>query len=182
MLITKLKSIRKALKIWHKGLRNITNTLEYTKLVIQFLNFFEEARDLTIQEWNFRDILLSRVQHLLNLQQTYWKQRGTTKWATIGDTDSKFFHVNATIRHRHNSITSVRDNNDQRVFIHNDKADVLFEFYKDRLGISEHQMMVFDLPSLLRPINGLSSLEEPFLPDEINSIVSSLPSEKSPRS
>ncbi|KAL5678574.1 hypothetical protein ACJX0J_014705, partial [Zea mays] len=33
------------------------------------------------------------------------------KWATLGDAGTKFFHANATIKHRHNLILSLEDDN-----------------------------------------------------------------------
>jgi hypothetical protein len=48
---------------------------------------------------------------MLEWQRLYWKQRGTIKWVTSGDARKKFFHANATIRHRQNLITSLEDDN-----------------------------------------------------------------------
>ena len=49
------------------------------------MDFIEESRDLTIQEWNFKDVLVHYLQVLLSNQRVYWKQRGQIKWATLGD-------------------------------------------------------------------------------------------------
>jgi hypothetical protein len=40
-------------------------------LSIQFLDFIEEARDLIIQEWNFKYLLVHRMENLLELQKIY---------------------------------------------------------------------------------------------------------------
>lgn len=71
MLMSKLRRTRTALKIWHESLPNIASIIENTKLVIQFLDHVEETRELIIQERNFRDILLCKMQDLFNLQKIY---------------------------------------------------------------------------------------------------------------
>jgi hypothetical protein len=40
-----------------------------TKLLIEFIDNIEEHRDLSIEEWNFRDIMQQKVAELLNIQK-----------------------------------------------------------------------------------------------------------------
>ena len=150
------------------------------KLVLSFLGLLEEFRDLSLQEWNFRHILEQRLISLLKQQKIYWKQRGTIRWVTKGDAGTKFFHANATIRHRKNLITSLENSLGNLHSDHQTKANILWEAYKDRLGQSEFTSMLLDLGSLLRAHQDLSFLEEPFTHEEIDSVVASLPSDKSP--
>jgi hypothetical protein len=105
----KLKLSRKHLKEWQKNLPKLAKTIDNTKLVIQFIDLIEEHRDLEVQEWNFRRLLQQHLCKLLDWQKIYWKQRGTIKWITCGDACTKFFHVNATIRHRINLIAILQD-------------------------------------------------------------------------
>jgi hypothetical protein len=37
------------------------------KLLIEFIDNIEEHRDLSIEEWNFRDIMQEKVAELLNI-------------------------------------------------------------------------------------------------------------------
>ena len=69
------------------------------------MNMLEEFRDLSLPEWNFRALLEEQLIQLFKQQRIYWKQRGTIKWVTKGDAGTKFFHANATIKHRKNVIT-----------------------------------------------------------------------------
>jgi hypothetical protein len=55
------------------------------KELVQFLDVLEEARDLTLEEWNFRNIINEHLRKLLHQQRTYWKQRGTINWVKFGD-------------------------------------------------------------------------------------------------
>jgi exonuclease III len=178
-LMAKFKRARKHIHGWCKSLPNLTKLIDKVKLVVQLLDFIEESRDLTIQEWNFKEILLLHLQDLLAKQQIYWKQRGQIKWATLGDAGTKFFHANATVKHRHNLISSLKDDNGNLALSHNEKEAVLFNAFKNRLGTSQQTTMVFNLPALIQPIGNLSVLEQHFSSLEIDQIIARLPSNKS---
>jgi hypothetical protein len=102
------------------------------------------------------------------------------EWVKDGDAGTKFFHANATIRHRQNLISSLLDNDGNLVCKHEDKASILWEAYKERLGTSRFTHMYFDLQELLSESENLDWLEEPFLKEEIDKIVQELPLDKSP--
>jgi hypothetical protein len=95
------------------------------KLLIELVDNMEEHRDLSVEEWNFRDILQQKVAGLLKIQKIYWKQRTTIKWATDGDTGSRFFHAHATIKHRKNSIATLTDENGIIHYEHEQKSSLL---------------------------------------------------------
>jgi hypothetical protein len=62
---------------------------------------------------------------------------------------------------------------------HTDKESVLFNAFKNRLGTSQQTSMVFNLPSLIQPIDNLLDLEHPFSCHEIDQIIKNLPANKS---
>jgi hypothetical protein len=139
--------------------------------------------------WRKVDFLELLRQHLnspLEWQIIYWKQRETIKWVTYGDAGTKFFHANATIRHRQNYITTLEDSDGTMITRHEDKAKLLWEAYKhrleQRLGTSKFSHMYFDLHTLLSPYGNLECLEEPFFREKIKSIIQELPANKSPGS
>jgi hypothetical protein len=96
-----------------------------------------DYRDLSLQEWNFKKLLDDRLLNLLTQQKTYCKQRGTMKWATLGDAGTSFFHANATIQHRRNLIPQLTNSDGIVVTSHKDKEQLIWEGFKIRLGISE---------------------------------------------
>jgi hypothetical protein len=49
---------------------------------------------------------------------------------TSGDARTKFFHANATIRHRQNTISSLQADDGEMITCHEDKARLLWESYK----------------------------------------------------
>jgi hypothetical protein len=65
---------------------------------------------------------------------------------------------------------------------HEDKAAILWEAYKERLGSSEFIQIHFDLNDLLHADDNLDDVGAPFTKNEIDAIVLNLPSKKSPGS
>jgi predicted RNA binding protein with dsRBD fold (UPF0201 family) len=177
--MAKFKRARKANQGWHKSLPNLAKLIDKVKMTIQLLDFIEESKDLTIQEWNLKDVLVHHLHDLLSKQRIYLKQRGQIKWATLGDADTKFFNANATIKHRHNLISSLEDANGTVAISHAEKEAVLFQAFKGRLGSSQQTSMVFNLSSLIQPISNLSELEMPFSHLEIDETIKNLPTNKS---
>lgn len=149
------------------------------KLLLNFVNFLEEYRDLSLVEWNFRGILEDKLITLLHQQRAYWKQRGSIKWATLGDAITRFFHANATMKHRRNLITQLVDSNGNILTQHQEKADLIWHSFKERMGTCEFTSHTIDLPSLFGPTRDLSELISDFSDSEVDAIVRSLPSNKS---
>jgi len=97
----------------------------------------------------------------------------------LGDENSKFFHVNATIKHRRNLISGLADHDGSLIYDHAQKADIIWRDFKDRLGTSNFENMLFNLDSLLDSGVDLSSLEISFNNQEIDNIIKNLPTDKS---
>jgi hypothetical protein len=110
-----------------------------------------------ISEELFRNILQTFWSN-----RVYWKQRRKIKWATLRDENTKFFHSTATIRKNKNGIRSLIDDQGLEKFGHDEKASILWESFRSRLGVSEFTHMYIDLPSLLHRTDNLHILEEPF--------------------
>jgi len=144
LLTAKFKALRNNLKRWQAQLSNMKKTIANVKLVISFLDSFEEWRDLALHKWNFREILNQKLASLLHQQMVYWKQRGNIKWVQLGDENSKIFHANATLRHRRNLITSLSDHSKNLVHDHSLKADLIKNDFKERLETSNFEHMLFD--------------------------------------
>lgn len=151
-----------------------------TKQIISLLDIMEEYRDLTLEEWIFRRITQNHLTNLLHQQHVYWKQRGTIKWVKFGDECTEFFHATATVKHRRSTITTLQDGQGQQFTTHEDKATLLWESYKERLGTSEATAMIFDIQDLLQPHANLEDLNQPFSQEEIDGVVSNMPTHKFP--
>jgi hypothetical protein len=92
------------LKAWQSQLSNINTSIHNNKVMLFWLDTMEEFRDLSMEEWNFKNLVRVNIENLLEQQRIYWQQRGRVKWAALGDENTKFFHSTATIRHNKNTI------------------------------------------------------------------------------
>lgn len=119
--------------------------IENIKLVLHFLETIELFRDLSLPEWNFRNLIAEKLISLLKQQRTYWRQRGKVRWVKDGDAATKFFHAHATIRHRSNKITSLQDGSGNTLCGHEQKAELIWNSFKERMGITKYNQMIFDL-------------------------------------
>jgi hypothetical protein len=161
-LTAKFKYTRKILKEWQRSLPNIDKTVRQINLLIEFINIIQDHRDLSIEEWNFRELLQTKNADLLQIQKIYWKQRASIKWVTDGDICSRFFHAHATVKHRRNTIALLSDDSGSIFLEHDLKANLLWNLFKCRLGSSDFLENVFDLSGLLILQDGLQWLDEPF--------------------
>lgn len=122
----------------------------------------------------------AKLIYLLKQQKIYWRQRGKIRWVREGDAGTKYFHAHATIRHRANTITTLLDNQGNLKQCHEDKAELLWRSFKERMGLSEFNQMIFNLNDFLQPSANLEQLEMPFTKEEVDEVVSNLPNNKSP--
>ena len=122
IITAKFKNLRRVIKAWQSQLSSLKVIISNVKLILSFLGYLKEFRDLTIFEWNFKSILEQKLISLLRQQKIYWKQRGTLKWVTQGDAGTKFFQANATIRHKKNLITLLENKDGTTFSSHQDKA------------------------------------------------------------
>lgn len=136
-ITAKFKNLRRVLKAWQAQTSSLKTNIANVKMVVAFLEVLEELRDLSIQEWNFKNILYEKLTALLEQQRIYWKQRGTIKWVRFGDEGTKFFHANATIKHNRNMVTALKNDIGDLVTDHNVKADIIWTLFKERMGQSE---------------------------------------------
>jgi hypothetical protein len=60
-MTAKLKFLRRTLRAWQQNLSSLVNTIENNKLVLKFMDILEEFRDLSLEEWNFRQIVKSNL-------------------------------------------------------------------------------------------------------------------------
>jgi hypothetical protein len=180
IIIAKFKNLRKLIKDWRESLSNLKIVISNINNVLLFLDVLKEYRHLTLAEWNFREIIKKKLNDLLDQQKTYWKQRGAVKWVKLGDTNTKFFHANASIRHRGNLIKMLVSDQGVTLHSHHDKETAIWHEFKERLGTSNFDAFTIDPSAFVHAHDNLEILENPFHPQEIDDIVKSLPNDKSP--
>jgi len=149
--------------------------------VISFLDALEDQRPLFNPEMNLRNLVKSQLQTLLHYKKEYWRKRFTNNKVKFGDECTKFFHAMATISYRRNAISKVKNENGIWVQDHEGKAGILWNTFKNRMGISSEVTMHFDLHSILTPRGeDLELLVQPFQCEEIDRIIKQMPTDKAP--
>jgi hypothetical protein len=73
----------------------------------------------------------------------------------------------------------LKDRNGNEKFAHEEKATIIWEAFKDRLGSFEFTQIHFNLSELLHPVDNLENLVNPFTKEEIDNIITNLPLSKS---
>jgi hypothetical protein len=178
VLVGKLKNTRYKLKLWSKNLSHLSSLIKNCNKVIFFLDSLEECRTLFLREWNLRAIIKSQLQTFLRYKNIYWRKIFTNNKIKFGDECTKFFHAMATVSHRKNTITCLKDVNGHLVYDHEGKAALLLQEYRNRMGISLQPNMLFDSSSLVTLRVNLDSLVAPILQQEIDLIVKMIPTDK----
>lgn len=156
VISSKFKRLRYDLEQWSKSLSNLKVLIDNCNKVISYLDVVEEFRVLFNPEWNLRKLVKHQLSSLLDQQALYWKQRNTINRIKFGDQCTKYFHSMATVSYRRNLIAQVQD--DYGVFLvnHEDKANHFWWSFKNRMGVSEQTIMLFDLSSLVQQVSELT--------------------------
>jgi DNA-directed RNA polymerase sigma subunit (sigma70/sigma32) len=69
---SKFKSLRKVMRLWHSQISKLAKVIDNNKVIISFLDFLEETRGLSLEEWNFRKVIQDHLERLLEQQHVYW--------------------------------------------------------------------------------------------------------------
>jgi hypothetical protein len=64
-LMAKFKNLRRVLRCWYAQISNLATAIHNNKLVLSFMDNVEEFRDLSLEEWNFRQLVQVHLSGLL---------------------------------------------------------------------------------------------------------------------
>ena len=84
------------------------------------------------------------------------------RWTKFRNENTKKFHAAATERFRHNTITSLETEDGRIVYDHFQKAALLFENSKARMGQTTEPHMHYCLDELINEHDGLDCISAPF--------------------
>ena len=62
------------MKDWHAAKTGLKTLITNSRIVLQFIEVLGEYRDLSIEEWNFKESLKNHLLELLEQQRIYWKK------------------------------------------------------------------------------------------------------------
>ena len=99
----------------------------------------------------------------------------------MGEANTKYFQAKATIKHRHNCIAMLKDEDDLEHHTHSAKAAILYRAFKERLGTSFTTQNPLLLHNLITSNDNLAQLEVRLTTAEIDDVVLHMLAGKSPR-
>lgn len=138
IIAAKFKRLRKGLKIWARGISDLKKIINGTNCLILCDDTLEEYRELTIEEYNGRNILKSHLDKILEHERIYWKQRATIRKIKMGEANTKYLQAKATIKFRHNQVAMLKDELGFEHYEHQAKAAILYRTFKDKLGTTSN--------------------------------------------
>lgn len=115
--------------------------------------------------------LAHKLNLLLSQDYEYWKQRSRVLWLSEGDRNTKFFHCQASMRHKKNHITGLFDSEGVWQETNEGIGDVVFDYFTKMFSAGtydvDHMRDVVDLilSAVTRDMN--IELCAPYHADEI---------------
>jgi len=176
----KLRNVAKALCSWSNSkLSNIRMQLVMAREVILCLDGEQERRPLHSWEFNLHCALKRQVLGLASLSRTIARQRSRILFLAEGDANTKFYHLQACHRNRHNHIDSIISDGSQLI---NDREmeDALYNHYNTILGVNFERTRRIAFEAIGLPSVDLDALEVLFTEDEVWPTIRELPNDKAP--
>lgn len=174
------RPLRRASKVGAtKKVGHLKSQLELAKEIIHQLDSAQDNRPLTPMETWVRNNLKKHSLVLASLIRTIARSRSRISWLRDGDANTALFHLQARHSQRNNFIAKLT-NGDQVATTHDDKAQILFDFYMNLIGSREVQERSINLEALGIQQHDLAALDAPISEDEVWSVIKQLPSDKAP--
>lgn len=184
VLSKKLSETARALRNWSKPLfSNARLQLHIANEVIYRLDLAQEDRRLTDQEISLRHDLKIRVLGLAAIDRSRRRRASRITYIKSGDACTRFFHLRMAARKRRQYIPSLKNQDGSMVWAHDDKKQVLQDYFERLIGSKVRRLRTFQWSELhleaLQQLPGLE-LDRPFTESEIANAVKCLPREKAP--
>ncbi|XP_030494854.2 uncharacterized protein LOC115710637 [Cannabis sativa] len=153
--------MKEALKKWNSNVFGFCDT--QLKRLYDKLSVLQQQQDEAASDEEVEVQL--EILELENRMGRIWKQKSRDLWVSLGDCNSKFFHVSTLIRRRRNSICAINDVGNGWLF---DREGIGAYFNKQFQLLYESQQPVFD--------NDFDSLFQPLVTDLDNAELFRCPS------
>jgi endonuclease/exonuclease/phosphatase family metal-dependent hydrolase len=183
VLRKKLSETAHTLRRWSKPLfSNARLQLHIANEVIMRLDMAQERRLLSVAELALRRELKLRALGLAALERSRRRQASRFIWVKAGDACTKFFHLRMGARRRRKYIPSLKKQDDTLTWDHEEKEEVLHDYFSSILGSRVQRSRSFNWTRLamskIVEIPGLE-LDRPFTV-EVEYAVKCLPNDKAP--
>jgi hypothetical protein len=176
----KFRRPAKTLQSWgHKNVGNVKEQLAFAREILHKLEIAQDLRLLTTGELWLKRSLIRHCLALASLERTVARLRSRIRYLREGDANTSFFHMQARYRKKKNFISKLLVG-DHVATSHEQKQEVLFDFYSNLLGIAKPRELTVDLEACHKRDIDLSSLDLPITEAEVQSTIACLPLDKTP--
>jgi hypothetical protein len=163
----KIRVTAKGLQAWSdKKVGHVASQLAMAREILHMLEIAQDSRALTPEELMMKFMLKKRSLMLSSLKRTIARSRSRITWLKEGDANTKFFHMHARHRKRKNFIAKL-EYEDGICTSHEEKSNLVDEFYVNLLGTNVDRENSIDLQALGLPSHDLAVLEAPFSEKEV---------------
>jgi hypothetical protein len=149
------------------------------KEILHQLEITQDSKPLSVLEVWLRNSLKKHSLVLTSLLRTVARLRSRIHWLKEGDANTRLFHSQARHRKRKNFIAKLQSGN-QAATSHEEKAEMLQNFYEGLIGTREQRDQTIDLEAVEIQQHDLHMLESPISEEEVWSTIKSLPADKAP--
>jgi hypothetical protein len=179
-LSLKFKAATRGLQSWSdKRVGHSRSQLEMAKEIQHQLEIAQDGRPLSAQEMWSRNNLKKQSLALSSLLRTIAHLQLRINWLREGDASTRLFHLHVRHRKRKNFIAKL-ESDGQVVTGHQDKANVMLEFFDRLIGTREQRDQTIDLEALGVHHHDLHMLDSPISEEEVWSTIRQLPTDKAP--
>jgi len=180
-LARKFRATVRSLQSWsQKKIGHVNSQLALAREVLHQLEIAQDSRGLSRLEIWLKNKLKPYCLALSSLQRTIARSRSRINWLSEGDANTALFHAHARHRKRKNFISKLTTDEGVILTKHEEKEQVIFDFYSNLLGRSIDREVTVNLSELDMPNIALNELEAPFSEEEVWKTINSLPSDKAP--
>lgn len=175
----KLRRTAKALKSWSMHtVSSVHLQLFMAREILAQLDVTQDIRHLSNDERSLRDEMKRHSLGLASLARTIARHRSRIRYLEGGDTNTKFFHLQACNRSCKNHISSLLHEG-QWFAAEEAKQDIIYDYYKEVLGMPFQQLHSVHLDDLLPQID-LHGIDACFTEDEFWTTIKELPPDRAP--
>jgi hypothetical protein len=165
-LALKFKAAVRALQSWSdKKVEKFRSQLELAREILHQLEIAQDSRPLSLLEVWLRNSLKKHSLALTSLLWTVARLRSRIHWLKEGDANTWLFHSQARHRKRKYFIAKLQ-NGDEVVTSHEDKAELLLNFYEGLIGTREQREQTIDLEAVGIRQHDLHMLDSPISEEE----------------
>ncbi|KAK2975193.1 hypothetical protein RJ640_022085 [Escallonia rubra] len=181
ILAKKLKILKKQLREWSKvEFGNMNSRKSQIMTEIDTLNNKEEELLLSDEDSQRRLSLQLEFHQITKMEEISWRQKSMETWLKLGDENSRYFHMMASMKRRRNFISAIYVDNSRVDDLDTIKSKAV-QFYQNLLTERfEHRPLLDGIRFNSLSPEKAANLESPFTEDEVWSAVKGCKADKAP--